>query len=93
MALTQEVIAILELCLYIPIMPLALMIVFRHGWHRQLGWIYLVAFCIIRIVGAGFRMASTKNPGSSTDLEASSILQSIGLSPLLLASLGLLKRM
>lgn len=93
MGLTEEIIAIIELCVYIPIFPLALVVVFRHGWRRQLGWIYLAIFCLIRIVGAGFKVASTRNPANSTDLERSAILQSIGLSPLLLASMGLLKRM
>ena len=93
MGLTEEIIAIVELCVYIPILPLALIVVFRHGWRRQLGWIYLAIFCFIRIVGAGFKIESTKNPGNSTDIEWSSILQSVGLSPLLMASMGLLKRM
>ena len=93
MGLTEEIIAIIELCVYIPIFPLAVLVVLRHGWKKQLGWIYLAVFCVIRIAGAGFKIASTTNPGNSTDLEWSSILQSVGLSPLLMASLGLLKRM
>ncbi|MCJ1283119.1 hypothetical protein MMC26_002446 [Xylographa opegraphella] len=92
MGLTEEVIAILELCIYIPIFPLALIVIIRHGWKKQLGWIYLVIFCLVRIVGAGFKIASVKYPDNGTDLEWSAILQSVGLSPLLMATMGLLKR-
>ncbi|MCJ1403599.1 hypothetical protein MMC11_006822 [Xylographa trunciseda] len=92
MGLTEEIIAIVELCVYIPILPLALIVVFRHGWRKQLGWIYLAIFCLVRIAGGGFKIASVRNPDNSTDLEWSFILQSVGLSPLLMATMGLLKR-
>jgi hypothetical protein len=92
MVSTQEGIAIAEICVYIPIFILTLIVVFRHGFRRQLGWIYLAIFCIIRLAGAGFKIASVNNPTNITDIEWSSILSSVGLSPLLLATLGLLKR-
>lgn len=82
----------MELCVYIPIFLLTLIVVLRQGHNRQLGWIYLVIFCIVRCAGAGFRIESDAHPDNTTDQEWSSILQSVGLSPLLLASLGLLKR-
>ncbi|KFY57235.1 hypothetical protein V496_06509 [Pseudogymnoascus sp. VKM F-4515 (FW-2607)] len=89
---SQKVIAIIELCVYIPIFFLAAIVVFRHGFRKQLGWIYLVIFCGVRCAGAGFRLASEANPDNETDQEWSFILQSVGLSPLLMATLGLLKR-
>lgn len=87
-----EAIAIAELCVYTPIFLLTSVVLFRHGFKRQSGWIYLAVFCAVRIAGAIFKIESTKNPRNKTDLEWSAILQSVGLSPLLLASLGLLKR-
>lgn len=92
MVSTTEAISIAELIVYIPIFFLTLFIVFRHGFQRQMGWIYLVIFCTVRCAGAGFKIASANDPTNVTDLEWSAILQSVGLSPLLLASLGLLKR-
>ncbi|KFX88016.1 hypothetical protein O988_09188 [Pseudogymnoascus sp. VKM F-3808] len=89
---SQKVIAIIELCVYVPIFFLAAFVVFRHGFRRQVGWIYLVIFCGVRCAGAGFRIASEANPDNETDQEWSAILQSVGLSPLLMATLGLLKR-
>jgi hypothetical protein len=93
MVSTEEVIAIIEICVYIPVFLLTLVVVFRHGFQKQLGWIYLAIFCIIRLAGAGFKIASNNDPTNTTDIEWAAILQSVGLSPLLMASLGLLKRM
>jgi len=87
-----KVISICELCVYIPIFFLTLIIIFRHGFNRQLGWIYLVIFCLVRSAGAGFKLASENDPTNATDIEWAAILSSVGLSPLLMASMGLLKR-
>jgi hypothetical protein len=92
MVSTDEGIAIAELCVYIPIFILTVVVMIRHGFQRQFGWIYLAIFCIIRLAGAGFKIESVHHPTNRTDIEWSAILQSVGLSPLLMASLGLLKR-
>ncbi|PVH77620.1 hypothetical protein DL98DRAFT_573643 [Cadophora sp. DSE1049] len=88
---TEEAIAYAEICVYVPVFILTLIVVFRHGFKKQLGWIYLAIFCVIRIAGAGFKIDESKSP-DKTNTEWSGILQSVGLSPLLMASLGLLKR-
>lgn len=88
-----EGVAIAELVVYIPVALCAIFVVIRHGFHRQLGWIYLVIFSGIRISGSVMEILSTKNPDNANDKEWATILQSVGLSPLLLSTLGLLKRM
>jgi hypothetical protein len=92
MVSTEEGIAIAEICVYIPVFILTVVVVFRHGFKRQAGWIYLAIFCVIRIAGAGFKIAQTQNPTNKTDIKWAAILDSVGLSPLLLATIGLLKR-
>jgi hypothetical protein len=91
-ALTREHTAIAELVVYIPVALVSIFVVLRHGFHRQLGWIYLAIFAGIRIGGAVMEILSHNNPSNSNDREWALILQSVGLSPLLLSSLGLLKR-
>jgi len=88
----SESLNIAELAIYLPFLFLTLFVVFRHGIHRQSGWIYLAIFCLIRIIGAALGIAAQKNPSNVSDLEWSAILGSVGISPLLLTSLGLLKR-
>lgn len=92
MVSTVEAIAYAEICVYIPIFFLTAFVVFRHGFQKQLGWIYLAIFSVIRLAGAGFKIAQSHNPTNKTDIEWAAILSSVGLSPLLLASMGLLKR-
>lgn len=92
MVANREAIAIAELSVYSITILLCTIIVLRLGFHRQLGWIYLLIFSGIRIAGAVFEILSSNNPTDSSDLEWAAILQSVGLSPLILASLGLLKR-
>ncbi|KAL4779040.1 hypothetical protein BJX76DRAFT_365650 [Aspergillus varians] len=91
-AITGEHVAIAELVIYIPIALVTIFVVFRHGFHKQLGWIYLLIFCVVRVAGAILQILSHKNPDDSKEKEWAAILSSVGLSPLILASLGFLKR-
>ena len=54
-----------------------------HGKYGILGWAYLLAFCVLRMTGAGLQLS---NPSSST----AEVLVGIGVSPLILAVLGIL---
>ncbi|KGO47293.1 hypothetical protein PEX1_027560 [Penicillium expansum] len=89
---TLEHIAIAELIIYIPTALVTILVVLRHGFHKQLGWIYLCIFSAIRVGGAVMETLSTRNANNSTYKEWAIIIQSVGLSPLLLSTLGLLKR-
>jgi hypothetical protein len=90
---TRENIAIAELVIYAPVALISLFVVLKHGFHRQLGWIYLFILSGIRIAGGVMEILSHNNPSNTNYEEWAVILQSVGLSPLLLSSLGLLKRM
>lgn len=87
-----EAIAIGQLVVY-PLVLIALILVLaRHGLSRQAGFFLLASFCIIRITGCGFEIAAVKKP-SQSNITTATILQSLGLSPLLMSSSALLKRM
>jgi hypothetical protein len=90
---TVEHIAITELVVYIPIALLSIAVVFRHSFYKQLGCIYLCIFSGIRIGGSIIEILSTKTPDNANDKEWVIILQSVGVSPLLLPTLGHIKRM
>ncbi|KAJ5587013.1 P-loop containing nucleoside triphosphate hydrolase protein [Penicillium hispanicum] len=62
---------------------------FKHGKHGLVGWLYVIAMCGLRLVGNGMAyhaLATTGKPNV-----AASIISGIGLSPLVLAALGILK--
>lgn len=59
-----------------------LFLLVRHGRYGLLGWLFLFSFCSLRIVGNGM---AVKNPSVTAE-----IIASVGLSPLLLATAGIL---
>jgi hypothetical protein len=85
--------AIAILVFYVLGLPVAAYVCFRHGFGRQLGWLYLLLLPIVRIVGAAMEIAAENvNPPSIGLYTAAAVLYSIGLVPLLLCLMGFLKR-
>lgn len=84
-------VSILELIIFFPSLIVAFIICSRHGFSRSSGWIFTLILCLIRIIGACCQLA-TYHDQSSGLLQATFILDSVGISPLLLATLGLLSR-
>ncbi|KAI9801425.1 MAG: hypothetical protein M1825_003405 [Sarcosagium campestre] len=84
-------ISIFEILLYSPCLIVALWLALRHGFGRNSGWIFLVLFTLVRLVGSSTQLISISNRSKNvaiTDI----ICQSIGLSPLILVCVGLLSR-
>lgn len=89
----RESLAIAELVIYIPLLFITILVLVRHGLKKSFGWIYLSSFVAIRITGAAVAIASARNP-TNNELDIwTGLLDSGGVGPLLLAPLGLLKRM
>jgi hypothetical protein len=84
-------ISILELIIYFPALLVAVFVCSRHGFGRSSGWIFTLILCLVRILGACCQLA-TYHSETKGLVEAIIILDSIGISPLLLATLGLLSR-
>lgn len=82
-------ISILELCIYLPLSIIAVIVCKRHGFGRSSGWIFTLLLCVIRVLGACCQLATYQHPSRGL-FEVVLILSSVGLSPLLLATLGLL---
>ncbi|KAK3332670.1 hypothetical protein B0T19DRAFT_439483 [Cercophora scortea] len=72
-----------ELAIYATLSLAVIYVFVRHWPTDPLGWAYLFAFCTLRIVGGAMA-----NGGSGSS--SASIISSIGLSPLLLATSGIL---
>ena len=71
------------LTIYLLLLPPTLYTLLRHGRHGILGWGYLLGFSVLRITGAGLQL-------SSSDSKTAAVINGVGLSPLLLAVLGVL---
>ncbi|KAJ6025034.1 hypothetical protein N7540_005831 [Penicillium herquei] len=59
-----------------------------HGKHGVAGWLYVILMCGLRLVGNGMAYHSLSTTGHPN--EAAEIISGIGLSPILLAALGIL---
>ncbi|CRG89103.1 hypothetical protein PISL3812_06138 [Talaromyces islandicus] len=84
----DKVLDILQLVLYIPLLLLSQYCLLRHGRRGILGWFYVGAFCMIRLIAAGLKIHSDNT--TATQSSGATIVDNIGLSPVILAALGLL---
>jgi low temperature requirement protein LtrA len=86
-------VAIAKLAYYTPALFISLYVTYKHGFSRGSGWVFLAIFCIIRIVGSGAQLATINNDHPDTAYTIALITTVLGLSPLLLATLGIISRM
>jgi hypothetical protein len=85
-------IAIGEIIVYVPALAIAILLTIRHGFGRNSGWIFLIIFTLIRILGACFQLALDNDSNNQSIQTGAAILSTVGLSPLELCALGLLSR-
>jgi hypothetical protein len=85
-------ITILEIIVYTPTLFLALWMAFHHGFKKSSGWYFFNIFSLARIVGAACYLATIQSPSNVNLYIAWAVCTSIGLSPLILACIGLLSR-
>lgn len=86
-------VSIAEVVVYVPALFVAIYLAFTHGAGRSSGWIFLIIFCLARIIGPCMQLATISMPRNVSLYTGSSILNNIGLSPLEMAALGLLSRL
>ncbi|KND92053.1 hypothetical protein TOPH_03560 [Tolypocladium ophioglossoides CBS 100239] len=89
---SNSIVAIAELGGYIPAIVLAFIVCKRHGFGRSSGWYFTFTLSLIRIVGSVCQLLTITNDSIGL-LKAAIILDHIGLTPLLLATLGMLSRL
>ncbi|EKJ78609.1 hypothetical protein NXS19_004130 [Fusarium pseudograminearum] len=77
-------IAAAKLALYIILAQPAIYCLFKHGKTGFIGWLYVQIFCVLRITTGGIGLHGASSSTGTV------ILNSIGLSPLLLAASGIL---
>ncbi|KAK5124543.1 hypothetical protein LTR85_001760 [Meristemomyces frigidus] len=85
--------AAVEVAFFAPAICIAIFVVFRHGFAKNLGWLYLVVLSLLRIIGASCTLyMESQNNYSAGLLETAAITSAVGTAPLLLALMGFLER-
>ena len=85
-------VSIVELIVYIPCLIIGFMVCHRHGFKRASGWIFILILSAIRIAGSICQLLTYSKPTKNL-IEATLIIDSIGIAPLLLTVLGILSRL
>ncbi|UKZ68487.1 uncharacterized protein TrAtP1_009520 [Trichoderma atroviride] len=78
--------AVVEVIIYVPIGLFCVYNNIRHGFRRDVGWIYLTIFSIIKIAGSVMTI-QIENGTNTSMATTATILNTVALSPLLNASL------
>ncbi|KAG2053925.1 hypothetical protein BDR06DRAFT_437972 [Suillus hirtellus] len=91
---TQGILAAVTIAMYIPFLFVSLRLVMKYGMSRGDGWVLLLVFSIIRVLGGALLVAAEDiTPANISLYIGGYALESSGLSPLLLCTLGLLHSM
>ncbi|KAI0909840.1 hypothetical protein F4823DRAFT_562532 [Ustulina deusta] len=85
-------ISIAQIVLFVPFLAVALLLCVRHGFGSNAGWLFLVLFSLLRIVGASLQLAATAQPDNLGLFFGSLTLQGIGLSDFIIVLLALINR-
>ncbi|KAI1082378.1 hypothetical protein F5B20DRAFT_34761 [Whalleya microplaca] len=88
----QNNISIAEIVIYIPALFIGIWLSIRHGIGRNAGWLFMIIFSLLRIIGAALQLATISDPINVRLYIGSAVCQNVGLSPLFLVQLALLSR-
>ncbi|KAG2070649.1 hypothetical protein BDR04DRAFT_1099652 [Suillus decipiens] len=88
---TQGILAAVTIAMYVPFLLVSLKVISKYGISRGDGWVLLLVFCLIRVLGGCLLVAAEDITPPNTSLYIGGYaLEASGLSPLLLCTLGLL---
>jgi len=74
-------------------LPVAAWVCKKQGFGRQAGWFFLLILSVVRILGSALRLAYEQtNPPNNGLFIAATIVNNLGLIPLLFALMGLIQR-
>ncbi|RWQ92194.1 hypothetical protein C8Q69DRAFT_106389 [Paecilomyces variotii] len=85
--MTMAALPTAQLIIYCILALPVLYCLYSHGKPGLLGWLYLFVFCTLRIIGSGLELRQGDLDSSSS---SALLVNNIGLSPLLLAAMGIL---
>ena len=88
----RDILSIIELIYYVPVLLFAVFVCRRHGFRKQLGWLSVVVLACFRIAASVTWIAASYDQKINGLVTASIILQSFGMASTFVAIQGLLSR-
>ena len=89
----RDILAIIDLIYYIPVLIIAILVCRRHGFKKQLGWLSIVVLACFRISASSTWIAASYDDTINGLVTASIILSSFGLVSIIFSIKGLLLRL
>lgn len=86
-------ISVVQIFVFTNVLSVATYLAYRDGFDRSPDWVFLVAFSMLRIIGAGMQLGEGRDSKNIGLYIAAAICQNVGLAPLLLTTLGLISRL
>jgi hypothetical protein len=88
----REAVAVVQIVFFTVYLACGIILCTRHGWNRNSGFLILITFSILRLLGASFQLATMTYPSRSV-YGGAIICEAIGISPLTVLNIGLLARL
>lgn len=90
----RAIVAITSLAFYVPALPTSLKVAYAQGPGNNAAYVWLAVFACVRIVGFSLQLRAETHDqdANSTFYTGVAVLGNIGLSPLLLSTVGMLSR-
>lgn len=85
-------VAILQVIAFSLSLLVGISLCIKHGFSRGSGFLILITFSILRILGGSFTLAAESNPSKSV-VGGALVCQALGLAPLVIINLSLLGRL
>lgn len=88
----RDGVAVIQLFFFAIFLVFGFILCFRHGFRRSEGWVILITFSLLRLIGASFQLASI-NYQTDSVYGGALICEGIGLAPLTLLNIGIFGRL
>ena len=89
----RDILAIIELVYFTPVLVAAVLVCRRHGFSKQLGWFSMVMLACFRIAATTTWIAASYDDTVNGLVTASIVLSRFGLASILVSLQGLLSRL
>ncbi|KAL3705703.1 hypothetical protein TMatcc_009376 [Talaromyces marneffei ATCC 18224] len=88
----RDGVAVIQIFFFAIFLVFGFILCHRHGFRRSEGWVILITFSLLRLIGASFQLASINYPTDSV-YGGALICEGIGLAPLTLLNIGIFGRL
>lgn len=88
----RQILGVVEIVIYVPVLIIATFLCFKHGLRKSLSSMSMVVLALLRIIGGSTGIEAVNKPSDTSLLTCSLVCSFIGLSPLLQTVIAFVRR-